>query len=133
MISKIIQTAFRPQIFVMVAKVYIPTLFPLTFLICLFSYFIDTQLNINGFLPSPLNYWIAGTTFVVGVLLWLWTYEQLSRLGEGSPSPVAGRTLKLAKTGIYAYSRNPSLFGKLFGFFAVGIALNSFPLASGSD
>ena len=125
MISKIIQTAFRPQIFVMVAKVYIPTLFPLTFLICLLARFIDLQIGVQNFLPSPLNYWISGIIFVSGVLLWLWTYEQLSRLGEGSPSPVAGRTLKLATTGIYAYSRNPSLFGKLFGFFAVGVALNS--------
>ena len=127
MISKIIQTAFRPQIFVMVAKVYIPTLFPLTFLICLLSYYVDTKLNFqSGFIETPLNYWIAAITFVLGVFLWLWTYEQLSRLGEGSPSPVAGRTLRLAKTGIYAHSRNPSLFGKLLGFIAVGIALNSF-------
>ena len=127
MISKIIQTAFRPQIFVMVAKVYIPTLFPLTFIICLFSYYVDTKLNFQGgFLATPLNYWLAGFTFLLGVFLWLWTYEQLSRLGEGSPSPVAGRTLKLAQTGIYAYSRNPSLFGKLLGFISVGIFLNSF-------
>ncbi len=64
--------------------------------------------------------------FFVGVVLWVWTYEQLTRLGEGSPSPTAGRTIKLATEGIYAYSRNPSLFGKLTGFIAVGIALNSF-------
>ena len=31
--------------------------------------------------------------FVIGAILWIWTYEQLVRLGEGSPSPVAGRTL----------------------------------------
>ena len=54
-----------------------------------------------------------GIMFVVGVILWIWTYEQLTRLGEGSPSPAAGRTIKLAQEGIYAYSRNPSLFGKL--------------------
>jgi protein-S-isoprenylcysteine O-methyltransferase Ste14 len=46
-------------------------------------------------------------------------------LGEGSPSPTAGRTEKLVTSGIYAYSRNPSLFGKLLGFIAVGLALNS--------
>ena len=33
--------------------------------------------------------------------------------------------MKLVTTGIYAYSRNPSLFGKLLGFLAVGFALNS--------
>ena len=80
----------------------------------------------EGFLPSPFNYGLAVFLFVTGSFLWIWTYEQLVRLGAGSPSPVAGRTVKLARTGIYAYSRNPSLFGKLFGFFAVGVALNSF-------
>ena len=57
--------------------------------------------------------------------MWLWTYEQLSRLGDGSPSPTAGRTMKLVTVGIYRYSRNPSLFGKVLGFLAVGVALNS--------
>ena len=71
------------------------------------------------------NFIIAGISFVSGAILWLWTYEQLSRLGEGSPSPTAGRTMTLVRSGIYAYSRNPSLFGKLLGFLAVGFALNS--------
>jgi protein-S-isoprenylcysteine O-methyltransferase Ste14 len=31
----------------------------------------------------------------------------------------------LARTGIYAHSRNPSVFGKLFGVLSVGFALNS--------
>ena len=48
--------------------------------------------------------------FVIGVILWIWTYEQLTRLGEGSPSPAAGRTIKLAQEGIYAYSRNLSFW-----------------------
>ena len=111
----------------MVFKVYIPILFPLTFLICLLSKFIDVQLGFaNGIITEPYNFITAGAVFVIGVLFWLWTYEQLSRLGEGSPSPVAGRTLRLVRTGIYAHSRNPSIFGKLLGFLAVGIALNSF-------
>ena len=111
----------------MVFKVYIPILFPLTFLICLFSKFIDSQLGFAaGLITEPYNFITAGIVFVIGVIFWLWTYEQLSRLGEGSPSPVAGRTLKLVRSGIYAHSRNPSIFGKLLGFIAVGIALNSF-------
>ena len=127
MLRKLLQTALQPQITMMVAKVYLPTLFPITLLICLLAYRIDMFLGYtDGFLPSPVNYGVAACTFVLGAFLWIWTYEQLVRLGEGSPSPVAGRTLKLARTGIYAYSRNPSLFGKLLGFFAVGIALNSF-------
>lgn len=109
----------------MVAKVYIPVLFPLTFLICLLSVSVDKWFGFPELFPTPTNFIIAGFTFVTGVFLWLWTYEQLSRLGEGSPSPTAGRTMKLVRTGIYAYSRNPSLFGKLLGFLAVGFALNS--------
>ena len=109
----------------MVAKVYLPTLFPLTFLICLLALFLDSTLGFEAFLPSPLNFYVAAFTFIVAVTLWLWVYEQLSRIGEGSPSPTAGRTMKLVTSGIYAYSRNPSLFGKLLGFFSVGIALNS--------
>jgi len=127
MIAKLIQTARQPQITMMVAKVYLPILFPITFFICILSYKMDDFLGYKqGFLPTPFNYGLSAFLFLSGVFLWIWTYEQLVRLGEGSPSPVAGRTLKLARNGIYAYSRNPSLFGKLFGFIAVGIALNSF-------
>ena len=126
MLAKLIQTALQPQITMMVAKVYLPILFPITFFICLLVHKIDVYLGYtNGFLPNPLNFGVALFLFGSGVILWIWTYEQLVRLGEGSPSPVAGRTLKLARTGIYAYSRNPSVFGKLFGFVAVGVALNS--------
>ena len=127
MITKLIQTAFRPHITAMVAKVYIPVLFPLTFLICILALKLDTALGFDqGFMAYPYPYISAAICFVSGVALWLWTYEQLSRLGEGSPSPVAGRTIRLVRTGIYAHSRNPSLFGKLLGFFAVGLLLNSF-------
>ena len=127
MIVNLFRAAFRPHITHMVAKVYIPTLFPLTFLISLLAIRLDVFLGFkDGFLSTPLNYYIAIIMFFVGVLLWVWTYEQLTRLGEGSPSPAAGRTIKLATEGIYAYSRNPSLFGKLTGFVAVGVALNSF-------
>jgi len=110
----------------MVAKVYVPVLFPLTFLIALMALKVDAVLGVEGgFLPTPLNFIIAGISFVLGGILWLWTYEQLTRLGEGSPSPTAGRTTRLARTGIYAHSRNPSLFGKLLGVLSVGFALNS--------
>ena len=127
MIVNFFRAAFRPHITHMVAKVYIPTLFPLTFLISLMALRLDAYLGFQkGFLPSPSNYYISIIMFVIGVILWVWTYEQLTRLGEGSPSPAAGRTIKLAKEGIYAYSRNPSLFGKLTGFVAVGVGLNSF-------
>ena len=124
--KSIIRAALRPTILNMVAKVYIPVLFPLTFLIALLSMKLDAWLGFEGgLLPSPANYTIAGVSFVLGTLLWLWTYEQLTRLGEGSPSPTAGRTTRLARSGIYAHSRNPSLFGKLLGVLSVGFVLNS--------
>jgi protein-S-isoprenylcysteine O-methyltransferase Ste14 len=124
---KILQAGLRSTILSMVAKVYIPTLFPLTFLIALLAMWLDSRLGFgDGFLPQGTNLAVAGVSFVLGTVLWLWTYEQLTRLGEGSPSPTAGRTLKLVRTGIYAHSRNPSLFGKLLGVMAVGFALNSF-------
>ena len=122
----ILRAALRPTILNMVAKVYIPVLFPLTFLIALLALKIDALLGFNeGFLPNPLNYVVGAFSLIVGTALWLWTYEQLTRLGEGSPSPTAGRTTRLARTGIYAHSRNPSLFGKLLGVLSVGFVLNS--------
>jgi len=124
---RVLQAGLSPAILGMVTKVYIPILFPLTFLIALAAVKLDGLLGLSeGFLPSPANHWLAGISFVVGAVAWLWTYEQLSVRGEGSPSPTAGRTLKLVTTGIYAHSRNPSLFGKVLGVLAVGLALNSF-------
>ena len=126
MVQKLVKTALQPHISLMVAKVYIPILFPLTFLIGMSALALDNVLGFkDGFITSPHNYTAAAISFVTGAVLWIWTYEQLTRVGEGSPSPTAGRTLKLVQTGIYAHSRNPSLFGKLLGFFAVGLALNS--------
>ena len=92
------------------------------FNLSLTAIYVDQYLGFeNGFLSSPFNYYLSGIMFVIGVILWIWTYEQLTRLGEGSPSPAAGRTIKLAQEEIAAYSRNPSLFGKLTGFVAVGV------------
>lgn len=125
--ATMVQAGLKPELLLMVAKVYVPVLFPLTFLIALGSMRIDALLGFSqGFLPSPANLAIAGVTFVVGLLLWIFTYEQLIFRGEGSPSPTAGRTQKLVTTGIYAYCRNPSVWGKLLGVLAVGFALNSF-------
>ena len=124
--TPLIRAGLRPTILSMVAKVYIPVLFPLTFGIALMSLWMDRKLGFEGgFLPTPANWGIAAGSLVVGGFLWLWTYKQLTRLGAGSPSPTAGRTTRLATTGIYAHSRNPSLFGKLLGILSVGFALNS--------
>ncbi|MFM2246212.1 MAG: hypothetical protein RL071_2286 [Pseudomonadota bacterium] len=121
-----VRAFFSPAILGMVTKVYVPVLFPLTFLIALLADALDDALGFGaGFLPSPANYGVAAVSFVLGAALWLVTYEQLTRMGEGSPSPTAGRTQKLVVRGIYAYSRNPSLFGKTLGVLAVGFATNS--------
>jgi len=126
LLTRIIKAFFSKPILGMVTKVYIPILFPLTFLIWLLATVLDKLLGFEaGFLPTPANYGIAAGAFVLGAVLWLWTYEQLTRMGEGSPSPTAGRTQKLVIRGIYAYSRNPSLFGKTLGVLAVGFAMNS--------
>ncbi len=116
----------------MVAKVYVPVLFPLTFGIALFALWMDRWIGElvpfdvgQGFLPQPANLWIAAASFGIGAVAWIWTYQQLSVLGEGSPSPTAGRTQRLVVRGIYAYSRNPSIFGKLLGVLSVGLLLNS--------
>ena len=133
LVKNILRVALSPPIVLMVSKVYIPTLFPLTFLIAITSLVLDRALDgvlglhtAQGFLPTPANYGIAVASFVLGAVLWLWTYEVLVREGKGSPSPTAGRTQRLVTTGIYAYCRNPSIYGKLFGVLAVGFALNSF-------
>jgi protein-S-isoprenylcysteine O-methyltransferase Ste14 len=124
--TAIFRAVLGPTILNMVAKVYIPVLFPLTFLIALCAIELDTVLGFGGgFLPEPTHYMVAISSLVLGAVLWLWTYEQLTRLGAGSPSPTAGRTTQLARSGIYAHSRNPSVFGKLFGVLSVGFALNS--------
>ncbi len=124
--ARILRSFFSPAILGMVTKVYIPMLFPLTFWIWLLAATLDGWLGLSGgFLPTPTNYGIAAGLFVLGAVLWLWTYEQLTRMGEGSPSPTAGRTQKLVVKGIYAYCRNPSVWGKLFGVWSVGVAMNS--------
>ena len=90
---RIVRAFVSPAILGMVTKIYIPMLFPITFLIWLVAATIDGWLGLgDGFLPTPANYYVAATFFVTGAVWWLWTYEQLTRLGEGSPSPTAGRT-----------------------------------------
>ena len=61
----LIQTAFRSHISLMVAKVYIPFLFPLTFLIAVSAIKVDALLGMEkGFLPSPTNLIVAAVFLV---------------------------------------------------------------------
>jgi protein-S-isoprenylcysteine O-methyltransferase Ste14 len=126
MVTRLLKTALSREIVHMVCKVYIPVLFPLTFCIAVVALWLDGLLGWGGgFLPQGLRWPVAAGTLVLGTLLWVWTYAELVIQGKGSPSPTAGRTRSLVTTGIYAYSRNPSIFGKLLGVLSVGFALNS--------
>ena len=127
MASGAVRVVFTPQILLMVTKVYIPFLFPLTFLISMLALWLDGVIGFGaGLIPAPANLWIAGFLLVSGLAFVGVTYAELVFEGRGSPSPTAGRTLHLVRSGIYAYSRNPSVIGKLLGFLSVGVALNSF-------
>ncbi|MDP2306196.1 MAG: isoprenylcysteine carboxylmethyltransferase family protein [Pseudomonadota bacterium] len=126
-LTRSVRVAMTPQILLMVSKVYIPVLFPVTFLIALASLNLDRALGLaDGFLPTPLKWYVAAASLIAGLLVVGITYAELVFRGEGSPSPTAGRTMKLVRTGIYAYCRNPSVIGKTLGVLAVGFALNSF-------
>lgn len=124
-LRSIVAVALSPPILLMVSKVYVPVLFPLTALIALGALALDRALGLGPFLPVPTNYAVAAVSLALGLLVVGVSYAELVRKGEGSPSPTAGRTLRLVRTGIYAYCRNPSVHGKLLGVLAVGFVLNS--------
>lgn len=126
MVAAVWRVARTPEILLMVSKVYIPVLFPLTFLIGLSALALDRALGLPTFLPVPVNFVVALASLLAGLAVVGVSYAELVQKGEGSPSPTAGRTMKLVRTGIYAYCRNPSVHGKLLGVLAVGFALNSF-------
>lgn len=126
MLHRMILVAMSPPIVLMVTKVYVPVLFPVTFGIALAAAWLDRALGFeHGFVPTPLNYGLAAASLVAGLVIVGVSYAELVTAGEGSPSPTAGRTLKLVRTGIYAYCRNPSVHGKLLGVLSVGLVLNS--------
>lgn len=124
--SPILRVLLSRPILLMVAKVYVPVLFPLTFLIAVAARLLDEKLGYAaGFLPVPVNLAVAALALVLGLLVVGVSYAELVVRGEGSPSPTAGRTIKLVRTGIYGWCRNPSVHGKLLGVLSVGLALNS--------
>lgn len=133
----ILRVARTPQILLMVTKVYIPVLFPVTFLIALCSRTLDHVLaplfigligldTGAGLFQSDTRFVLAALSLALGLLVVGVSYAELVFVGEGSPSPTAGRTQKLVRSGIYAYSRNPSVIGKLLGVLSVGLVLDSF-------
>ncbi len=127
LVRRAIEVVFTPQILMMLAKVYIPVLFPLTFLLALLSLAIDGYIGWeDGFLPYPVNLAAAALSFALGSVIWLVAYAAIVFEGKGSPSPTAGRTQQLVTSGIYSLCRYPSVHGKLLGVAAVGLLLNSF-------
>ncbi len=125
-LKRMVAVFFTPEILLMVAKVYVPVLFPLTFLIALLAMRMDHWLGMGtGFLPAPLNLFLAVFFFALGTVIWLTAYSAIVFEGKGSPSPTAGRTQKLVTTGLYAFCRYPSIYGKLLGVLAIGLAMNS--------
>jgi protein-S-isoprenylcysteine O-methyltransferase Ste14 len=116
-----------PQILHMLAKVYIPVLFPLTFLIVLVGLAADRWLGLpEVMLPHPLGSIVGGVVFALGFVVWLISYAHIVIVGKGSPSPTAGRTQQLVTTGIYSLCRYPSVHGKFYGVLGLGIALDSY-------
>ena len=123
---RVLGVLLTPQILVMLAKIYIPVLFPLTFLITLLALRMDRWLGLDGgMLPVPWNYSLAALSFLAGAAIWLVAYSAIVFEGRGSPSPTAGRTQELVTTGIYSYCRYPSVHGKFLGVLAIGLAVNS--------
>lgn len=125
LLQRVFKVALSPELLLMVSKVYIPVLFPTTFVIAWLSLRLDAALGVSSFLPSPLNYGVALLFMAVGGGIWIISYTHLISWGDGSPSPTAGRTRKLVVRGVYAHCRNPSVWGKLLGVLSVGLALNS--------
>lgn len=126
MIAGAFRVVLTPQILLMVSKVYIPVLFPITFAVAMISLWLDKKLGFGGgFIPQGVNAWVALGSLVFGLIVVGITYAELVFEGAGSPSPTAGRTMHLVRSGIYQYCRNPSVIGKLFGMLAVGFLLNS--------
>lgn len=123
--GRMARVALSPPILLMVSKVYVPVLFPLTFAIGWTALTTDAALGWGPFLPTPANYAIAAASLLAGLLVVAHCYADLVVEGGGSPSPTAGRTQRLVIRGLYGHCRNPSVHGKLLGVLAVGFALNS--------
>lgn len=115
----------EPDLYQMILRVYLPILFPLTFLICLAALRLDAALGLSPLVAAEARLWVAAGLFALGSAVWIGSYATLVFGGDGSPAPVVRRTQRLVTHGIYAYCRNPSVHGKLLGFLAVGVALGS--------
>lgn len=125
MVAAAIRVLFTREIFLLVAKVYIPVLFPLTFFIALLALQVDRWLGFPPLLSPPWHLVAAAGTFGAGFAIWAISYASIVFEGKGSPTPTAGRTQQLVTTGIYALCRYPSVHGKFLGVLAVGLVLRS--------
>jgi protein-S-isoprenylcysteine O-methyltransferase Ste14 len=125
-VQNTVKVLFTPQIVQLLAKVYIPVLFPLTFLIVLLGFAVDGWLGLpERILDPPLNWVVGGALFGAGAVVWVVAYAAIVFQGKGSPSPTAGRTQQLVSTGIYSLCRYPSVHAKFLGVLGLGFMLNS--------
>jgi hypothetical protein len=88
-LARIASVAMSRPILLMVAKVYVPVLFPLTFLIALSGLAVDRALGWGPFLPAPGNFALAAVSLVLGLAVVGVSYAELVVRGEGSSSAPA--------------------------------------------
>ena len=124
-VIKVLKVWLEPDLYEMVLRIYLPILFPLTFVITLVSLKVDEWLGWSPLLDVPTRMVLAAVLFGAGFSIWTISYAQLVYDGDGSPAPVVRRTQRLVKTGIYSWCRNPSIHGKLLGFLSVGVWVGS--------
>lgn len=73
--------------------------------------------------PASVSVFLAAASLVIGVFWATWAYGYLLFIGRGSPAEAFGIALlptrQLVRTGPYAYTRNPMVFGGLWLALAV--------------
>jgi hypothetical protein len=86
-----LRVASSPPILLMVAKVYVPVLFPLTFGIALAAARLDRLLGLDGgMIAAPARYAVAAALLAAGLAIVGVSYAELVTAGEGSAaSPCA--------------------------------------------
>ena len=62
---RMIRVGLSPQILLMVSKVYVPVLFPTTFLIAWTSLAVDRALGLGPFLPWGVNFAVAAASLEI--------------------------------------------------------------------
>ena len=96
-----------------------PAALAYSLLLPLMATFLDRQLGAGWPLPEPLSL-LAVLLLPLGLALALWSAQQLTVRGQGTPNPIRPPQ-RLVVRGPYLYSRNPLMVGAWA--FGVGLAL----------